>query len=97
MEIDGQYLDVEELAETLNVSLQYIRSLARRGKIGAIKFGNTWLIEKKVLLDKHFLFSIQTDVADQKSMVKTGSCKYKALSFFSGAMGLDIGLEKAGL
>eukprot|EP01098_Paradermamoeba_levis_P014023 TRINITY_DN6579_c0_g1_i1.p1 TRINITY_DN6579_c0_g1~~TRINITY_DN6579_c0_g1_i1.p1 ORF type:complete len:420 (+),score=-54.32 TRINITY_DN6579_c0_g1_i1:1510-2769(+) len=36
-------------------------------------------------------------IKDRKSNIVTSSGKLKALSFFSGAMGLDNGLEKAGI
>lgn len=36
-------------------------------------------------------------IQDKKSTIKPNKKKLKALSFFSGAMGLDIGLHKAGI
>ena len=58
--------------------------------------GKTWIIEKECLSDPSVLFRIQKDIPDQKRKEKT-KVNYKALSFFSGAMGLDIGIEKAGI
>lgn len=58
--------------------------------------GNNWVIDAQFLKNAELLFSLRKDVPDQ---VRT-SPKEKGpvvLSFFSGAMGLDIGLEKAGL
>lgn len=37
------------------------------------------------------------DISDKVQKIKSKTNKLKVLSFFSGAMGLDIGLEKAGL
>jgi DNA (cytosine-5)-methyltransferase 1 len=97
MEINEQYHSAEELAELFNLTPQYIRSLARRGKIAAEKFGNTWLINKAIISDKHFLYSLLPDVKDQVRTEDEKSNDIIALSFFSGAMGLDIGLSKVGI
>jgi len=96
MEIKEEYLSAEEIAENFNISRQYVRSLARRNKIPAEKFGNTWLIRKEILKDRNFIFTIMPDVPDQICK-KEKKPRYIALSFFSGAMGLDIGLSKAGI
>jgi len=96
MEINNTIISAEELAEKFELTPQYIRSLARRGKISAQKFGNTWLIDKNVLNDKQFLFTVLPDVSDQIRKERK-TTDIIALSFFSGAMGLDIGLSKAGI
>ena len=95
MELKGQYLTAEEFAISFNLSKQYARSLARRGVIPSEKLGNSWLINKDIISDKNFLFSVYPDVEDQK-------CKFTedeviAISFFSGAMGLDYGIEQSGI
>jgi DNA (cytosine-5)-methyltransferase 1 len=96
MEIKNKYLSAEELSQQFNISPQHVRSLARKGKIPAEKFGNTWLINDSILQNQDFLYTILPDVKDQ---IRTDERKsnYKVLSFFSGAMGLDIGLSKAGM
>jgi len=43
------YLDVLEAARWLRVHPETIRRLCRQGEIPAIKFRNTWLIEKSKL------------------------------------------------
>jgi DNA (cytosine-5)-methyltransferase 1 len=43
-----------------------------------------------------FLNTIISIMKDQKSTLKPKEKNFTVLSFFSGAMGLDIGLHKAG-
>lgn len=40
-------MTVQELAEKIGVSIQYIRWVIRQGQIKARKHGNCWLIDKK--------------------------------------------------
>lgn len=96
MEPKEQYLSAEELAEFLHVSVQHIRGLARKGKLKAQMWGKTWMIDKSTLDDINFLYNVLPDVQDKPCTFKNKP-KLVALSFFSGAMGLDIGLEKAGI
>lgn len=96
METNKQYLSVDEVSKELGFSVQYIRTLAKDGKIPAFMVGKTWVIDKESLSDPTTLFKLQKDVLDQKRKDKSVP-KYKALSFFSGAMGLDLGIEKAGI
>jgi DNA (cytosine-5)-methyltransferase 1 len=95
MENKEQHLSAEALATSLNLSKQYIRSLARRKVIPSKKIGNTWFIDKNIMADKNFLFSVLPDVEDKKCYLPKE--KIVALSFFSGAMGLDYGIEQAGI
>ena len=96
METNKKYLSVEEVAAELGYSPQYIRTLAKSGRIPAFMVGKTWVIDKASLLDPIVFFKILKDVPDRKRE-KTPIKGFKALSFFSGAMGLDIGIEKAGI
>ena len=96
METNNKYLSVEDCAKHFNVSVQYIRALIRKGIIKARKFSSVWMIGSEVLDDTNLAFHLIGDVEDQ-----TRKASYLpdiiALSFFSGAMGLDIGLKKAGI
>ncbi len=88
---------VEEAADELNFSAQYIRRLLREERLQGIKVGKTWVIPVETIqgFDKasHLIYNAEID---RKSTVKIKIDVPKVLSFFSGAMGLDIGLEKAG-
>ena len=90
-------LSVKEASEKLNISTQQVRNLCRYGKLISEKVGKTWVIDEDSLND--FFDNSCCGVAeDQPKYIKNIKDKNKpvALSFFSGAMGLDIGLEKAG-
>jgi DNA (cytosine-5)-methyltransferase 1 len=83
-------ITVEEASSRLNVSYQTIRAMCRDGVVNAEKIGNLWLINESSVnhLDK-----------EQKDRIRMNSYqtkKPKVLSFFSGAMGLDLGIERAG-
>ena len=96
METNKQYLSVNELASFLHITPQYVRKLATEKAIPATMVGKTWVIDPSIIDDKKFVFKMCGNVPDQKRKSKDKP-KYKVLSFFSGAMGLDIGLSKAGL
>ena len=88
-------IGITEAASLLGISQQQTRVLCRNGKIKASKVGNSWVMSKEDLNDyglKSSLISAQNHIANSK----INSKKPIALSFFSGAMGLDIGIEKAG-
>ena len=96
METNKQYLSVNELASFLHITPQYVRKLATEKAIPATMVGKTWVIDPSIIDDKKFVFKMCGNVPDQKRKSQDKP-KYKVLSFFSGAMGLDIGLSKAGL
>ena len=93
----GTHITTKSAASYLGVSAQRIRTLCRNGTLSASKVGQTWVIDKHSL-DKYGLKSAHTLAEDRvakKDMTPTFS-KPIALSFFSGAMGLDLGVENAG-
>lgn len=96
METNKQYLSVEEIATYLQCTPQYVRKLIRDNKIPAELVGKTWVINPVILENKDLLFKIRKDVPDQISCIIPEN-DIIALSFFSGAMGLDCGIEKAGI
>ncbi len=90
-------ISVDIASKRLKISPQQVRSLCRSGKLKGKKVGNTWVIEEENL-NYHFDTTC-SGVADDQVIYKTTSKSNKkpiALSFFSGAMGLDIGIQKAG-
>lgn len=96
METNKQTLSVEEMSKHLNCSVQYVRQLIRKKKIPAEQVGKTWVINSNVLQDKKLMFETMKDIPDQIRQTDDIP-KIVALSFFSGALGLDCGLEKAGI
>lgn len=90
-------LSVSEAALKLGLTPQQVRSLCRDGKLESEKIGSTWIINEKSL--EEFIDNSNSGVAEDQAYYGFNvreKGKPIALSFFSGAMGLDIGLEKAG-
>jgi len=86
------YITSKNASEELNVTEQYIRMLCRSKKFKAEKMSNSWIIEK----ESFNKYKRENIVIDKENKLSNKTLKPKLLSFFSGAMGLDIGLEKSG-
>lgn len=90
-------MSVSEVAVKLNLSPQQVRNLCREGVLKSEKVGRSWIVSEQDL--ESFYDSSYRGVAEDQPVYHTKrkpSQKPIALSFFSGAMGMDIGLEKAG-
>lgn len=87
-------LTIKEAALQLDISAQRVRTLCRQGDLTARRIGSSWLIDS-LSLNKYGLKTAHK-IAEDHPAYLAGSTKPIALSFFSGAMGLDIGIEKAG-
>ena len=90
------FRSINDAALQLKLTPQQVRTLCRNSKIQAEKIGNTWVIPS------HSLSSYQNKrsflAAENRTVYHSREFKTPiALSFFSGAMGMDIGLEKAGI
>lgn len=79
----------------MGVSEQRVRTLLRDGMIVGQQVGKTWVVEQKSL-EKYIGKRNSENPLDKKTKPKE-SKSLKAISFFSGAMGLDLGLERAGI
>lgn len=94
---NSNFYSVEDTAKELNFSAQYIRKLLRDEKLPGVRVGKTWVIPVETVqnFDKtsHLVHNAEID---RKATLKIKTGVPKVLSFFSGAMGLDLGLEKAG-
>lgn len=89
------FLSVKDAAERLGVSQQRVRSLLRSAILAGRQVGKQWLIDPASL---ESLASAGAAEPQDHAARRTGPLPdLKALSFFSGAMGLDLGLEKAGI
>ena len=87
-------LTVKEVSDILDVSQQYVRTLIRSNKLLAQKIGRNWLIPQDSLNDYQSPNHIEAVDHRRRSKKKPTT---KLLSFFTGAMGLDLGLERAGV
>lgn len=88
---------IKDAAKTLGVSEQRVRTLCRDGLISSRKIGTNWHIDYDSL--SQYGLKTALKVAEDHPTYTVNSNKKKkpiALSFFSGAMGLDQGIEKAG-
>ncbi len=90
-------ITTKEAANALNISEQRVRTLCRMGNLAATKFGRSWMLEQKSV--QHYGLQTAHVVAENHAayeVQKAAKNRPIALSFFSGAMGLDIGIEIAG-
>ncbi len=87
-------ISATEAAQRLSISVQRVRTLCRTGELSAAKVGNTWLIDAESVA-KHGLLTSHV-IAEDHAAYHVNHNKPIALSFFSGAMGLDLGIEKSG-
>jgi DNA (cytosine-5)-methyltransferase 1 len=86
---------VAEAAAHLGLSEQRVRSLASSGELTARKIGPTWALEPGSVME----LAARRGLVGSATTPKYGidSETLQVLSFFTGAMGLDLGLEEAGL
>tara|TARA_Y100000296_G_scaffold84898_1_gene119498 strand:+ start:1254 stop:2675 length:1422 start_codon:yes stop_codon:yes gene_type:complete len=85
---------IKEAAKQLNISEQRIRTLCRNNELSARKIGNSWVINRESL--QSYGLKTAHKVAEDHPAYHVNKKRPVALSFFSGAMGLDLGIEKAG-
>src|SRR5690625_1737311 len=89
-------VSIKDAAAQLKISEQRARTLCRQGLLEARKIGNSWTILQKSI-DTYGLVSGHIIAEDRPAYnISAIARKPIALSFFSGAMGLDLGIEKAG-
>ncbi|HEY9626406.1 MAG TPA: DNA cytosine methyltransferase [Coleofasciculaceae cyanobacterium] len=95
--MSGQYLSVKEASELLSCSEQYVRKLLRHGEISGEQISSRWIVASESVHEyrcKEENASVTVPDHARRSFNKPA---LKALSFFSGCMGLDLGLEKEGI
>lgn len=88
-------ISLKEAALQLQISEQRTRTLCRAGQISSQKIGSNWVVSQESV-NKYALVNGHKAAEDHPAYNVTASRKPIALSFFSGAMGLDLGIEKAG-
>ena len=89
-------VSIKDTAAQLKISEQRARTLCRQGELESRKIGNSWVVLQKSI-DTYGLVSGHRIAEDHPAYnVSATARKPIALSFFSGAMGLDLGIEKAG-
>lgn len=89
-------MPVGDVAKKLKVTPQYIRKLINEGKIDATRIGSQWVIDSDAIgryIQEHNVVI----EPDDHQRVDNEVPDIIALSFFSGAMGLDIGMKNGGI
>ena len=89
-------LSTTEVAQRLRSSNQFVRVLIKNNELPASKVGRTWVIEsndlKKWVKDTNYV--VEPHDHPRSSFLVPNKV---ALSFFTGAGGLDIGMAQAGI
>lgn len=101
--MDSTNITITEAAEKLSLTPQQVRNLCRSNKLYAEKVGNAWILEEQQVIN-YMAHNSCGKPGDKPATVKQPDKdreelhfnKPIALSFFTGAMGLDLGIEKAG-
>ncbi|MGB3496490.1 MAG: DNA cytosine methyltransferase [Elainellaceae cyanobacterium] len=93
----GQYFSVKETSESLNCSEQYVRRLLRHGEISGERISGRWIVASESVQDYRIKGEDASSSVPDHGRRSFSNPDLKALSFFSGCMGLDLGLEKEGI
>ncbi len=88
-------ISAKDAANRIGISEQRARTLLRSGALDGRQIGKLWITTDAAVTA--FLSSGGAKVPEDKPRKAGNLPDIKALSFFSGAMGLDQGLEKAGI
>lgn len=81
----------------LGYSEQYIRKLLRSGDLSGELMSNRWLIAAESVDEYRYKEPSDRVLIPDHQRRSSSKPKLKALSFFSGCMGLDLGLESEGI
>ncbi len=93
----SQYLSVKETSEMLSCSEQYVRKLLRRSEISGERISSRWIVASESIQEYRCQEKGSSIVIPDHGRRSFSKPTLKALSFFSGCMGLDLGLEKEGI
>ena len=88
-------ITVKDVAEATGLSEQHVRALLRSGELEGQQVGKQWLVPEHEATE--FQRARAESVLPDHPRQRKALPAKRVLSFFSGAMGLDLGLEKAGL
>lgn len=91
-----ELMPVSDVAKRLKVTQQYVRKLISEEKLKATRVGSQWVVEEKAVEDYIDKFDVMIEPDDHDRRADDVP-EIVALSFFSGAMGLDIGMSKGGI
>ncbi len=89
-------LTIQDVSTKLKVTPQYVRKLIKEEKLTASKFGSQWVVSVDALENYIREYDIIIE-PDDHARLSVEVPDIVALSFFSGAMGLDIGMKNGGI
>ena len=89
-------LTIQDVADKLKVTPQYARKLIKDEKLAATKLGSQWVVNAKDLVKYIQEYNVIIE-PDDHARKNADIPEIVALSFFSGAMGLDIGMKIGGI
>ena len=91
-----ELISVEQAAKVLGVTKQTVTRLIRADQLPAERVGNKWILYAEALIDYLDENNLVPEPEDH-ARVGIKIPDIVALSFFSGALGLDLGMESAGI
>ena len=89
-------LSAEDVSKVMGVTKQTVTRLVREKKIAATRVGNKWVVDSSSLAKYMDDNNLVPEPSDHPRIKNFGGA-VTALSFFSGALGLDYGMEQAGI
>lgn len=92
----NKLLTASEVAKKLKVTVQSVRLLIKKEQLKAERVGNQWLISIEDLDEYIEKYDVIIEPDDHERLTDNVP-SIVALSFFSGAMGLDIGMKNGGI
>lgn len=93
---NADLMSIQEAANYLKVTPQYARKLITGKKLRANRVGHQWVIDKDDLMNYIKQYDVMIEPDDHERL-NDDVPPIIALSFFSGAMGLDIGMSNGGI
>ena len=96
MEAIRELLTAQEVANQLKVTPQYVRKMIKEEKLIATRIGSQWVIRPEDLCSYIRDNEVMIE-PDDHERTSDELPEIVALSFFSGAMGLDIGMANGGI
>ncbi|WP_052447293.1 DNA cytosine methyltransferase [Clostridium polynesiense] len=92
----GDLLTVSDVSTKLKVTPQYVRKLISEKKLISVRIGSQWVVKPEDLNEYIQSYNVFIE-PDDHERVSADIPDIIALSFFSGAMGLDIGMKNGGI
>lgn len=95
--MSNKSVSIQVAAALLQRTEQYVRRLVRDGYIQGEKVDGQWVVDTLSLNEQILKNDKKRGVVPDRARTAPFKGKLKALSFFSGCMGLDLGLEQEGI